>query len=395
MNFRRENNTFCRPHHRIGAAGFTLIEFLIAMAMFVVLGGAVLEMFAKQAPYFTRQQNLVGVNIAMQNAVSQMQIDLANAGTGYYPGIVIPSWPIGITIVNQDPAAPACNIPATFTYTQACFDKLNILTVNSTIPPVHPTNSAGGITAGSCSTTTGSPFYILPSGVQTPAQAAAGYNVGDQVLLVKAGGGGGGTKGPTSGTSTTVTNGAQINTFVVTAVAAGANNVALSFNVPNPGPTNSTTDDPLGITTTNNSALNLGTSFCASDWVMKLEPTTYQIDATTNPQNPTLQRVQNGVSDNIAEQIIGFKVGAATWVVNSTADVPTYSFYGQKLMTDTPQGYQSDFALIRSVRVSLIARTNPNPDPSYTFRNTFDGGPYQVVDATVVINPRNMTMNGN
>ena len=105
--------------------------------------------------------------------------------------------------------------------------------------------------------------------------------------------------------------------------------------------------------------------------------------------------MQNGVSDNIAEQIIGFKVGAATWVVNSTADVPTYSFYGQKLMTDSPQGYQSDFALIRSVRVSLIARTNPNPDPSYTFRNTFDGGPYQVVDATVVINPRNMTMNGN
>jgi hypothetical protein len=45
------------------------------------------------------------------------------------------------------------------------------------------------------------------------------------------------------------------------------------------------------------------------------------------------------------------------------------------------------------VRVSLIGRTNPNPDPTYTFRNTFDGGPYQVVDANVVINPRNITMN--
>jgi hypothetical protein len=43
----------------------------------------------------------------------------------------------------------------------------------------------------------------------------------------------------------------------------------------------------------------------------------------------------------------------------------------------------------------MIGRTNPNPDPSYTFRNTFDGGPYQVLDSTVVINPRNMTMNGN
>ncbi len=74
--------------HRRRAAGFTLIEMLVAMAIFMVIGGAVLSLFAKHAPYFNRQQNLVAVNLAVQAAVSQIQIDLANAGTGYYPGSV-------------------------------------------------------------------------------------------------------------------------------------------------------------------------------------------------------------------------------------------------------------------------------------------------------------------
>ncbi len=78
--------TVCPAQRSKHAAGFTLIEFMVAMAMFLVLGGAVFQMFAKQAPAFSRQQNLAGTSIALQNAVSQMQIDLANAGTGYYPG---------------------------------------------------------------------------------------------------------------------------------------------------------------------------------------------------------------------------------------------------------------------------------------------------------------------
>jgi prepilin-type N-terminal cleavage/methylation domain-containing protein len=375
------------------AAGFTLVELMVAMALFIVLGGAVFEMFARQAPAFTKQQNLAGANISIQNAVSQMELDLANAGTGFYPGIVIPSWPIGVTISNQASGGGPCNNPATFTYSASCFDTLNILTVNSNVPPAHATNAAGGSVTGACSTTTASPFFILPDTGLTPAQTAAEYNVGDQVLLVKTGGGGGGTQ-KASSTSTAVTNGAQINTFIIRAITAGANNVALTFNVPSPGPWNVASDDPLGITTTNNSALNLGTSFCATDWVMKLQPTTYRVNVA-NPNDPILQRVQNGKTDNIAEQIIGFKVGAATWNVSSSATSLTYSFYQQNLPTATPAGYQSDFALVRSVRVTLIGRTNPNPDPTYTFRNTFDGGPYQVVDASVVINPRNMTMNGN
>ena len=102
-----------------------------------------------------------------------------------------------------------------------------------------------------------------------------------------------------------------------------------------------------------------------------------------------------GISTLIAEQIIGFKVGAATWIPAASTSTLTYSFYAQNSALSTPPGYGSNFELVRSVRVTLIGRTNPNPDPTYTFRNTFDGGPYQVFDATVVINPRNLTMNGN
>jgi hypothetical protein len=119
----------------------------------------------------------------------------------------------------------------------------------------------------------------------------------------------------------------------------------------------------------------------------------------SNPQDPKLVRqVGTNPADTIAEQIIGFKVGAATWAPNiangSFADTLTYSFYSQNAATASPPGYSGDYEQVRSVRVSLIGRTTPNPDPTYTFRNMFDGGPYQVVDATVVINPRNITMNG-
>jgi prepilin-type N-terminal cleavage/methylation domain-containing protein len=104
---------FPAPFRRARSAGFTLIEFLVAMLLFVIIGGATFSMFAKNAPYFNQQQNTAALNISLQNAVSQLQLDLVNAGTGYYPGTVIPSWPIGVTIINQNPAS-ACDTPATF-----------------------------------------------------------------------------------------------------------------------------------------------------------------------------------------------------------------------------------------------------------------------------------------
>ena len=173
MNFQPKGRASDKGLAGKPAAGFTLIEFLVATLMFLAVGGAVLALFAEHARLFMRQQSIVAVNIAMQNAVSQMELDLANAGTGYYPGTVISSWPIGVTISNQPSGAGACNIPATFTYTAACFDTLNILTINQNVPPAHPTDPTGGTASTICSNI--GVFAILHS---AQCRADAGTNRG-------------------------------------------------------------------------------------------------------------------------------------------------------------------------------------------------------------------------
>lgn len=396
-------------------AGFTLVEMLIAMTMFLVIGGATLGMFAQHASLFGQQQGTAGLNIALQNAITQVQLDLVNAGTGYYPGMVIPSWPIGATITNQTPSSP-CNDSTTFTYSATCFDTLNILTLNPNIIPAHPTDSTGSTAATACSKMTSSPFYIQPDVIagKTVAQeltlTAAQFSQGDKILVVTSGGGGGSHQGPNDNSSNAGASGALYDTLVLTgAPTIGANYVSLPFDPPtgtnSSGVSDGTytsaqegADDPLGIAgPTDNANPNIGVTFCANDWVMKLEPTTYQVDSTTNPQNPTLQRVQGGVASTIAEQIIGFKVGGATEVISTSTSTDVentfFSFFAKNKPTDNPPGYNNNFSLIRSLRITLLGRTTPNPQEA--FRNTFDGGPYQVLDTTVVVNPRNMTMNGN
>lgn len=372
------NNLQSQLCPKIRMNGFTLLELLVATSMFLVIAGATFSLFRTHAPYFNSQQNLAGLNIAMQNAVTQMQLDLSNAGTGFYANTNIPSWPVGVVITNQLPTTP-CNIPATYTYTATCFDTLNVLTMNPNIAPAHPTDAAGD--ANGCSNAAATTFYILPYapvGSETVAQAAtrtaSSFSAGDQVILITGG------------------NGAKVNTFVLTSNAvAGSNYVALSHLASDPTYfTNTSANDPLGFTAVSGQAQTppypskLGNAFCSPDWVMKLQPTTYSVDIS-NPQDPKLDRIHAGSTDIIAEQVIGFKVGVTSWNDAAATSSETYHF--------NPADYYYDFTLVRSVRVSLIGRTTLTPDPTYTFRNAFDQGPYQVVGATVVVNPRNMSMN--
>ena len=95
----------------------------MATAVFIVVAGAALALFSSQVPLLNRQQNFSALNISMRNAVAQMQLDMVNAGTGYFPGTNIPGWPVGVTIVNSNPAS-ACNTPATYTYSSTCFDQV-------------------------------------------------------------------------------------------------------------------------------------------------------------------------------------------------------------------------------------------------------------------------------
>ena len=91
-----------------------------------------------------------------------------------------------------------------------------------------------------------------------------------------------------------------------------------------------------------------------------------------------LVRTQGATTDVIADNVVAFKVGATTF---TGATSGTYN-YGAPV-------YKYDE--IRSVRITLTGSTPPNPaDP---FRNTFNGQPYHISSLSVVVNPRNLSMN--
>jgi hypothetical protein len=283
-----------------------------------------------------------------------MQIDVVNAGTGYYQGVNIPSWPIGITVLNSAPGT-GCFDAATNTYTSTCFDTLNVIAMDQNTPPSNPSDIASN-----CVSTTSSTLFVTPVGTTTLSQLAADFHTGDQILLVKS-------------------DGSQMTTTILTSdglISGGK--VKLEHNPTGADGTNTIALDPLALSNSADSN-KLGTQFCNTDWVLKIAPITYSVDAS-DPTDPKLVRTQNGQPSVIAEQIVGFKVGASVW--NGTTD-NTYSF--------DAASYNHDWSLIRAVRVSMIGRTPT--DMGSSFRNSFDGGPYKIQSISVVINPRNLSMN--
>jgi prepilin-type N-terminal cleavage/methylation domain-containing protein len=336
------------------AAGFSLVELMVAMAVFLIIGGAAVSLVKRHVPIFTSQQNQTGMNIAMRNAVAQMQIDVVNAGTGYYQGVNIPAWPIGITVINSTPGT-GCYDATTRSYGPTCFDRLNVISVDQSTPPSNPQDS--GTT---CVSTNASTLFVTPIGTTTVNQLAADFHTGDQILLIKS-------------------DGSRMTTTILTkdGLVSGGK-VMLQHNPTADDGTNTTVDDPLALSNDKDNN-KLGINFCTTDWVLKLAPITYWVDASDST-NPKLTRRQGGIDTVISEQTIGFKVGASIW--NDTTDNP-YSF--------DASAYQYDWQRVRSVRISLIGRTTA--DESNTFHNSFDGGPYRIESISVVINPRNLSMN--
>src|SRR5256885_1347617 len=81
------------------ADGFSLVELMLALSLFLVISSAAFSLFAKEETTFLHQQAIAGTNIALRNSSAQLQMDLYNAGTAYFQGANIPSWPVGVTIV--------------------------------------------------------------------------------------------------------------------------------------------------------------------------------------------------------------------------------------------------------------------------------------------------------
>jgi len=363
MKITADTNAVCST--RRASKGFSLLEILIAMVIFTIVAGAAFGLFMNQEPVYNQQVSVAGMSIGLNNAISQVQMSLVNAGTGEFVGSNMPNAPLGVVITNQ--GSTACNNAATYTYTAACFDTLTIVTAAP--PPVPALNPAAAVN------TTSGTLTLTPAPGDTAAKDAAYFLKGDEIFLVK-------------------NDGSQLDTVVLTANGAVVGtNVQLTFTPAAANGTNAV--DPLGITS--NWFSKLGTSYATNDWAVKLNGVTYSVDTATNPKDPTLisQSFGDGLGApvQVADQIIGFKVGAALW--NSATLTTGDYIYTASQYTNAGAADAYDYTLVRSVRVSLIGRTTPSTDTLVKFRNGFDGGPYQIQGTSIVVNPRNMSMNDN
>jgi prepilin-type N-terminal cleavage/methylation domain-containing protein len=363
---------------RKASSGFTLVELMMAMLVFLIIGSAAVALINKHVPTYATEQNQAALNVGVRNAVAQMQTDVVNAGSGFYPGANMPFFPVGITISNG--ANTNCFDPATFNYT-SCFDQLNVITADDTIPPAHPSSdSAGTLTADTTSGIMYLTFGVTPAPTasQLSTWANSVYVKNTELLLIQ-----GGTDFNNSNPRMTVVILSSDHGTVV------GNSIQVSFTKTLAGGAPASLPDPMGIITNGDSDQLTNIFDPGQDYAIHLSAISYGID-TTDPTNPKLVRVPYGTplagaQNVIAEQIIGFKVGAwNTWSGNYV-----YDSTAPKGAT----GYGGDWTSIKAVRIDLTARTPLNSDPSATsFRNKLDGGPYQVQKISVVINPRNLSM---
>jgi prepilin-type N-terminal cleavage/methylation domain-containing protein len=383
-----------KPASRVlRSAGFTLIELMIAMTVFLVIGAAAMSLFKQHAALFNDQQYQIGLNVSLRNALSQMEADVVNAGTGWYNATSsISSWPIGITVVNNTLGGAACHVAGSSTYNAPCFDALNIIAPDPTTPPGQVYVAPGTPGCATPALTTNGTMTIAPVAPVTAAQLVAGFTNGSQVLFIHVG-----------------TSGTLMTTAILTANAAAAGaNVALTYGATNANGTNNAApvNDRLNLTLAANVdpvliPTTLTDSFCSgSDWVVKVAPITYSVDTAIDPAGPTLVRTENGVENAIASQIIGFKVGAATVVLNGAGAVTGSSAaYCYNSGSTTAPCYDNQFDEVRSIRISLIGRTPPklysnsNVNSTTLFTNTFDGQPYKIQALSIIVNPRNLSMN--
>lgn len=323
-------------------SGFSLLELMIAMSMFLIIGGTAMTLFRQNTNLYTDQQGMTTLNITMRNALAQIQNDVVNAASGYYSSTSTSvGWPFGVSAVNAIPG----------------YDTLNVF-----IPAMAP----APMPTGSCfDTTTGSGTLVPPNGI-TSTTYASSFPIGSEVLILN-------------------TTGNQFTTAILNNAAAAGVNVTLTFTPTNTDgtwkPTGSYPNDPLSISTSAmpvGSTDQLSSSLC-NGWVIPLKTTTYSVDGS----NQLYRQVAGGGQDVIADQVIGFKVGVSQFTQTASGGQSGQYFYDNT--------YFSRY--IRSVRVSVIGRTPPGRWSGTNFANTFDGGNYKIEALSLVINPRNLSMN--
>lgn len=361
---------------RARTSGFSLIELMVTLAVFLVISGAAFNLVNKHVPVFTAQQNQVGLNLTLRNAAAQLQIDTANAGSGFYPTADVTSWPIPVTIAPGSDDATDCYNSSTHTYSQQCFDSINVLRADTSTPPAQigkENPSHDDCEPNDNSIAQSSTLFVQPVAPMTVTTLANSYHVGDQFLIISS-------------------KSNKIGTIILTGVGTTGTGVKLSHtkNV------QTAENDHYLIST--KSTNKLETNFCKGDWVVKLNPAVYVVD-TSDSSNPKLVRLQPNdanclptstapynYSCVVAEQVIGFKVGAQIFDPDSSSDPNDCNPFCYK-----PASYSTDWSQIRGVRITIIGRTTPKPGPG-AYYNTFDKGPYKIDAISIVVSPRSLSM---
>lgn len=409
------------------ARGFSLLELLVAMLVFLIVAGAAFSLFDRHMAIVGRQQNLSGVNINLRNAISLIQMDLAGAGQNLLatvPGAA--PFALGVVVQNNVPGkAPTCApAPGSWAYPtlSACYDSMTIISPNVKAPVlvIADPGNREGLAASSII------FAADPNNGNLTTDAAA-FNDGDEILVVQDN-----SKlsapPPTCGsaaisfycmTVVTLTKGGEVagGKIQLQHNPTGANGQAQNC----PG---SSCTDPLGVifnaghSNGTNFTNALGAGFTNGAYIIDLgnggTQVTYTVQA--NPANATDAQLVRcpgaacalGGAQVLADQVIGFKIGAGLTNNEQVADDIASFFYdasqycngaindnGCTVLPPPAANIDPyDYSLIRSLRVSMIARTAPNSDLSLRgFANGFDGGPYMVQQASVVVDLRNMSMN--
>ncbi|HYM07655.1 MAG TPA: prepilin-type N-terminal cleavage/methylation domain-containing protein [Terriglobales bacterium] len=412
-------------HPRVSRAGrgFSLVELMIAMAVFVIVAGAAFSLFGQQAGMATQQQTLSGVNIGLRNAMSQMEMDMAGGGGNLLAGVQNASpFYLSVLVNNNVYNVAATCAPNTTNWSypiaSACFDSLTILSPNNslvkpcTTGPVGLTQAQPLVLAANANLSAAS-TVTANDAINAANNAAdiACFKSGDELLFIQ----------PATAAACDV-SGVVIN-FCMNVVKLTADATApggvinLQVNA-----TGAQSSDPLGIIyqagggTNFTNALSDGFSIPAS-YVVNLgtgsNAVTYAVMANpSNANDPQLMRCPGTACTTsnaqvVTDQVVGFKVGADLWNGKSIAagtDIARFNYDGSTYCSDAITGVDCttnppaqydpyDFTLVRAVRVSLIGRTTPNSDQTVhtVFLNGFDNGPYLVQQASAVVDLRNLS----
>jgi prepilin-type N-terminal cleavage/methylation domain-containing protein len=432
-------NSLRRRSFRRRSRGFTLIELMVAMVVFLLIAGTAFSVFNQHMQMITHQEGLSGVNLALRNATSQMQMDLSGAGQNLLSGAgqnlptELGDFATGVVIQNnvstaQGGTAAPCTMTAGYVYPtpSACFDSFTIFQPQN-VGCASTTNGQPPILAISDTENISSSSTIIasdPNAAANLATDAGCFKAGDELILLQLPNG---TSNPTCDATA-----AQF-TFCISAVKLTAaptvsgttlhltHSLTASTGAPTGCPGASCTD-PDGIIYNSNSLKGynfvnaLSHSFSSpGGYVIDVgsSSSTISYSVVTNPADATdtqLQRCDSNGCAVLADQIVGFKVGAALWSneASSQPDIANYFYDSSKYCsaffagancndnplvpgTDTNDAY--DFSLIRAVRVSIIGRTTPDSDAALKkFNNGFDNGPYLVQQASVVVDLRNLSI---